>query len=136
MIFSTIYDIIFYSYMVGCVISFIFFIVFIKSLLKKQSPLRSSFYFFMTLATLADLIGSCVNYIDRFLIYPLIGQSEEEKNQEFYEEYIYPIVMYLIITFIFLDFVLESRCCINYEPLHRISVSFSSQKSKIAVILL
>ena len=87
----------------------------------------------MTLATLADLIGFCINYTDRFLIYPLIGQSEEERNQEFYKIYLSNRHVHDN-NIHFSGF--RARCCINYESLYCISISSSPQKGEITVTLL
>ena len=46
-----------YSTVVGIFISLLFLFIFIKSFFKKRSSIRSSFYFFLAAATIADIFA-------------------------------------------------------------------------------
>ena len=112
-IFSTISNIIDYSTMVGWLISLTFLFIFIKGFFKQKSPLKTSFYFFTMLATLADLTSWASDYIDIYLLYPLLGQSKQKKIRNIYFRYIGKITAYIIEVSFNLDLCLDGVLTIN-----------------------
>ena len=112
-IFTRIADFIDYSYIVGTVISTVFLYVFIRGLLNKHSPLRTSFYFFTAVATASDIICTFIFYIDAYVLSTVLGKSDNKTVQETYKFYINPLFMFIARIFLIMDFSLESVLTFN-----------------------
>ena len=112
-IFTRIAEFIDYSYIFGTVISTIFLYVLIRGLLNKYSPLRTSFYFFTTVATASDVICTFLFYTDAYLLNPKWGQSNNKLIQATYKFYINPLLMFVARIFLIMDFSLDSVLTLN-----------------------
>ena len=102
-----------YSYMVGVLLSFIFFLILIKGLLNKQSSLRNSFYFFTMMATASDILCNTSFYTIVYILEPLLGGSENIKTQEIYYDYIYFTIIFIARIFLIMDMSLEVVLTMN-----------------------
>ncbi|KAE9546327.1 hypothetical protein FO519_010461, partial [Halicephalobus sp. NKZ332] len=72
-----------YSILVGFFISLIFIFIFVKSLCKKNSPLKSPFYFFLTAATVADILSEFYTF-KVYVLDQAIWRSQDETIRSIY----------------------------------------------------
>ena len=92
-----------YGFIVGAIVSVIFIFVFVKSIFKRFSKLRTPFYVFMTIATITDTLCTLIILIDDYWLWPVIGESKKKSDRKFYDNYINEPISVTIGTLVALD---------------------------------
>ena len=102
-----------YTYMIGVLLSFVFLLIFIKGLSKKNSLLSSPFYFFMMVATASDILCNVLFYMLLYILEPLFGGSADVRTQKMYHDYIYVAILFVARIFFIMDITLDAVLTIN-----------------------
>ncbi|KAE9547567.1 hypothetical protein FO519_009222 [Halicephalobus sp. NKZ332] len=100
-------------YILGCFFSAIFLYIFVKGMLKKKSPMRSSFYFFMAVATVADIVCNFFYYGLVYILDPVLGQNENKSIQDIYHDYIFVIMIFVARVCAIMDTGLDAVLTVN-----------------------
>ena len=59
------------------------------------------------MATVADLLNNCPSFLDSYLLYPLLGSSEDENNREIYS-LLHNVMTHIVVGSSVMDIILQA----------------------------